>query len=218
MDGISGERLLRLPGMNVLKIHPRVRRLVGATGCVLSILVCTVCPASAMIVVERNFRDLVTHAQQIVAGTVTDITESNDDFGTPATFVTVSNLTVLKGDVGGTLTLRFFGGTSGGVVARIPDMPTFTVGERAILFVAGNGRSVCPLVGVWQGRFRVRFDATRGRDVVESHDGTPVVDIAGGEVVPGGGGAAGTADPMTVTDFLEAVAQELDADALAPTR
>ena len=166
--------------------------------------------ANAMVVVQRDFPELVARAEQIVVGTVSDIKQAADPSGAPATYVTFSDLTVLKGDVGDTLTLRFYGGESGAVVVRIADMPTFTLGERAVVFVAGNGQAVCPLVGVWQGRFHVRFDAEQQTDVVETDDRIPVVGVAGRRILrapttPGGT----TAAAMPLSDFLESIAGEL---------
>ena len=194
-------------------------RALVAGGLLLGIEAWAARPVDALVVVQRSFQDLVGRAEQIVAGTVTSILQAQDESGAPATFVTFSDLTVLKGDVGDTLTLRLYGGSGDGVVSRIPDLPAFTSGERAVIFVAGNGRDVCPLVGVWQGRFRVHFDATRGTDVVETNDRTPVTGVAGGALVhASGGGAAGGAAPMTLTDFLEAVAGERDRPGAASTR
>ena len=166
--------------------------------------------AHAMVVVQRDFADLVARAEQIVSGTVTDITQGTDATGAPTTLVTLSDLTVLKGDVGNTLTLRLYGGASGDVLVHIPDMPTFAVGDRAVLFVAGNGRDVCPLVGVWQGRFNVRFDPQRQTDVVETNDRQPVVAVAGRQIVRGRvtqDSAATTAMPLS--EFLDSIAGEL---------
>src|SRR5206468_12060513 len=99
---------------------------------------------------------------QIVVGTVTDVKTIEEPIGVPLTLVTLSDLTALKGYAVGSLTLRFYGGRAGNVMVQIPDMPTFTPGQREVLFVAGNNRDICPLVGVWQGRYHVRFDETRG--------------------------------------------------------
>jgi hypothetical protein len=164
-------------------------------------------PAGAMVVAQRDFPELVARAEQIVVGTVTDIRQEQDESGAPTTLVTLSDLAVLKGDAGPTLTLRFYGGTANGVVVHIPDMPTFTVGERALLFVAGNGRDVCPLVGVWQGRFRVRFDATRNTEVVDSHDHKPVTALAGRQLRYAPLRAAGAA--MTLDEFRQLISDEL---------
>ena len=164
--------------------------------------------APAMVVVPRDFADLVARAEQIVAGTVIAVAEERDAAGTPWTTVTLSDLTVLKGDVGATLTLRFYGGSTGDVAVHIPDMPTFTLGERALLFVAGNGRDVCPLVGVWQGRFRLRVDATTGDEVVDDSDRNPVIARVGRRLLRGAG-APTTQPAMTFTDMRLLVADEL---------
>ena len=166
-------------------------------------------PAAAMVVAQRDFADLVARAEQIVVGTVTDVTQQPDASGAPFTLVTLSDLSVLKGDVGPTLTLRFYGGTADGVATWISDMPRFAVGERAVLFVAGNGRDVCPLVGVWQGRFRVRFDSVRNAEVVESHDGRPVTALAGRELRFAPAHAAATSPGITLEEFRQMVSDEL---------
>ena len=162
-----------------------------------------------MVVVKRDFPDLVARSEQIVIGTVTDIHEQLDASGTPFTLVTFSDLTVLKGDVAATLTLRFYGGHAGDVVVGIPDMPVFTLGERDVLFVAGNGEVVCPLVGVWQGRFYVRFDPALGADVVEDSAYQPVTGLAGRELMRAPAAVARGTTPMTLDDFRSAIADEL---------
>jgi hypothetical protein len=186
----------------------------------LAVLLLGAAPAAhAMVVVQRDFPDLVARAEQIVAGTVTDIKQEADASGAPMTLVTFSDLTVLKGDVGATLTLRLYGGESGGVVVHIPDMPTFTVGDRAVLFVAGNGRDVCPLVGVWQGRFNVRFDPERQTDVVETNDRTPVVAVSGRQIVrPRVMGESTGSAAMPLGDFLDSVSGELSHPTAVTTR
>ena len=160
-----------------------------------------------MVVVKRDFPDLVARSEQIVIGTVTDIHEQQDASGTPFTLVTFSDVTVLKGDVGSTLTLRFYGGHAGDAVMAISDMPTFTLGERDVLFVAGNNRDVCPLVGVWQGRFYARFDPTSGTDLVEDSNHQPLIGIAGRQLLRAP--AVSGATPMTLDAFRQLIVNEL---------
>ena len=173
------------------------------------LLLCQVRAARAMVVVSRDFPELVARAEQIVAGTVTAVTEEPDAAGTPWTLVTLSDLTVLKGDVGATLTLRFYGGAKGVVAVHIPAMPTFTPGERALLFVAGNGRDVCPLVGIWQGRFRLRLDTASGTEVVDDSDHTPVVARSGRRLVRAAASAPTPQPPMTFEAMRQLIADEL---------
>ncbi|MFI5365166.1 MAG: hypothetical protein ACHQ4J_06040 [Candidatus Binatia bacterium] len=162
-------------------------------------------PALAMVVMQRDFPELVARAEQVVVGTVTAITQGQDESGAPSTFVTFSDLTVLKGDAGATLTLKFYGGVAGNVAVMIPDMPTFTLGERDVVFVAGNGPTVCPLVGVWQGRFHVRHDETRNTDVIEDSDHTPVTGLVGRKLQR----APLRAAAITLDVFRQMIADEL---------
>jgi hypothetical protein len=175
-------------------------------------------PAPATVAVKRDFPDLVARAEQIVVGTVTAIREGENDSGQPATYVTFSDLSVLKGQVGAELTLRIAGGTIGQYAVRIADLPTFQLGERAVLFVAGNGRDVCPLVGVWQGRFRVRFDPDLDAEIVERDDGQTVVGVRQGEVQVASreGAGGGAATPLTLDAFRQLVADELAAPSSTP--
>lgn len=169
-------------------------------------------PCCGMVVAKREFPELVARAEQIVVGTVIDIREELDAAGTPFTLVTLSHLSVWKGTAGSTLTLRFYGGTAGDVTVRDPDMPTFVLGERDVVFVAGNGTSVCPLVGVWQGRYYVRADPGLGTDIVEDSEHRPLVGAAQGRLLraPAASGAnGGSTTPMTLDAFRQSVADEL---------
>jgi hypothetical protein len=171
-------------------------------------------PAFGMTVVKRDFPELVGRAEQIIVGTVATIRETEDPPGVPVTLVTFSDVTVLKGDVGGDFTLRLSGGGSGRYAVQIPDMPHFSVGERAVLFVAGNGRDICPLVGVWQGRFRIRVSAASGEEIVEGNDGKPVVGLAGRELefaAAAAGAGGGAAAPMSLDAFRDLIAAEMAA-------
>jgi hypothetical protein len=166
--------------------------------------------AQAMVVVKRDFPELVARAEQIVVGTVTDITYDKDEVGAPITLVTFSDVSVLKGDSGPTLTLRLSGGPDDDVAVHVSDMPTFTLGERNLLFIAGNGRDICPLVGVWQGRFRVRLDATHATEVVEHDDGSAVTGLVGRELQRTRRSADGSKpEPMPLDAFRQLIADEL---------
>jgi len=167
--------------------------------------------ANAMVVVERDFPDLVERAETIVAGTVAEVRNAQKDSGAPITLVTVSDLSVLKGGARESITLEFYGGVSGEYAVRVPDMPTFAPGERVVLFIAGNGENVCPLVGVWQGSFRVRFDEALGTDVVTTNGGTPIAGIVGNKVrrVENVGDGGGAAAALTLDEFRQRIADEL---------
>ncbi len=59
---------------------------------------------------------------------------------------------------------------------KIPGMPQFKVGGNELLFVQGNGKNICPLVGVFHGRFRVTKDFTTNTERIALHDGRPLTD------------------------------------------
>ncbi len=179
--------------------------------------------AGATSVLALSFASLVQDAEVIAVGTVTAIESAWDgDRNIPHTFVTFSNLTVLKGETDqAELTLRFLGGpTPDGGVMQIAGVPQFTVGERSVIFCAGNNHQAVPLVGVWQGVYRVVFDAERGVDTIRDHAGRPVTTLPTGE---GGilhdealhdtaraaqtGAAPGA---MTLPTLIQRIGQELD--------
>jgi hypothetical protein len=81
-----------------------------------------------------------------------------DQAGLPHAFVTYRVDDIIRGaSPSQTLTLRFLGGWSGasGRIMRVPHAPLFKLGDRDILFVAGNGAAACPLIGCGLGRFRI---------------------------------------------------------------
>jgi hypothetical protein len=166
-------------------------------------------PLQAMVVKERDFVDLVERAEQILSGTVSGIDFSRDASGTPVTRVRFVDLFVLKGAVEAPFTLELYGDSAATGGVRISGTPRFEVGERALLFVAGNGSRLCPLVGVWQGLFRVRFDAESRIDVVENHGRVPVVGMRGRKLRVARGSAAGEPPPLTVDEFHDLIRHEL---------
>ena len=136
-------------------------------------------------VIEMTFAELVAHAEVIAVGTVSDIHEQWDATQqVPLTLVTFSNLTVLKGNPGTSMTLEFLGGTMpSGLVMTISGVPHFTVGEKTVVFCAGNHRDFCPLAGVWQGLLRVANDPQKGVETVSDNFRVPIVKIQAGKFV-----------------------------------
>lgn len=139
-------------------------------------------PARATTVLEKSFSALVQEAEVIAVGTVSAIaTEWDEDREAPFTLVTFSDVDILKGEAATALTLRFLGGpTPDGSILRIAGVPQFTIGERNVLFVAGNDHYAVPLIGIWQGVYRVVFDSTRGVDTIHTHAGQPLTTLPAG--------------------------------------
>ena len=169
-------------------------------------LVLAVPSARATTVEPLTFSQVVVGAELIAVGTVTAITETwSAEEEMPFTEVTFSVLEVLKGEVGAELTLQFLGGPApDGLTLVVPGMPEFAVGDRAVVFSTGNGIVSCPLVGWWQGLYRLFYDAGQDAFTVADHAGRAVVSI--------GGGAAGMVASVSAAENDETVADALTLD------
>ena len=136
--------------------------------------------AHAITVVPRNFDELVARADTVFKGSVATVTSQWIGEGSIrhiVTFVTFQVEETYKGEAAPVQTLRFLGGTVGPDTLEVADMPIFTTGQKAVLFVVGNGKQFCPLVGVYQGRFHVTTDSA-GLERVTTNDGSPVASTA----------------------------------------
>ena len=182
-------------------------------------------PGHTTTVLHQSFPDLVEKADTIVVGTVSTITAEWDaDREIPYTLVTVTDLDVLKGDATQiALTLRFLGGTRpDGTVLQIAGVPQFTVGERNVLFVAGNEHYAVPLVGTWQGVYRVVFDPARDEEVLYTHSMRPLtaLPVGGGDVLHDDAHADSPAQPLrqpapaalSLESIAQAIEQEVNRD------
>ena len=168
-------------------------------------------PALATTVLEQTFPDLVHQADVIAVGTVTGIQEQWDAARqAPLTYVTFANLTVLKGDPGGeSMTLEFLGGhTPDGMVLAIAGVPRFSMGEKHVVFCAGNHRDFCPLVGLWQGLLRVTFDPQRGVETVSDNAHIPIVGVQDGKFLKYAQEAS-PQEALPLSTLLELIKQEM---------
>jgi hypothetical protein len=150
-----------------------------------TLLLVTVLAASAMSVLPPTFDQLVGSADFVVRGVVTDvhcITVETSQGEAIRTLVTLHVEQVLKGSPGTDVTLSFLGGRVGRRTLSVLGMPKFAVGQREIVFVANNGRTICPLIAAGHGRYHVQRDATDGRDYIVRENGLPLTstdEIAG---------------------------------------
>lgn len=103
----------------------------------------------------------------------------------PYTFVTYAVDETLMGNPRPEVTMRFVGGSDGqGGFVAAEGVPSFSLGDEDILFVANNGSAGCPLVLCEFGRYRVY-----GGNVYEAH-GSPVLSVVKGRIQSGGAGPA----------------------------
>jgi hypothetical protein len=160
--------------MRRLESTPGVERLFLALG------LCTLLAANAhaTVVPAVGLDRMVSESELIVRGTVSDVEPRwSDEDSTIYTYVTFDQVDVIAGEHAGPLTLRFEGGQIGDHRVEVDGMPTFRKGEEEILFVRGGQRGSSPVVGLFQGRFKV------AKGLVYDHEGTPLVGVDDGTLV-----------------------------------
>ena len=110
----------------------------------------------------ESLTELTTAADQIVVGQVTGLNSYwTPDGSTINTDVTIAPQRFLTGsDDGRAITLTLPGGTVGDVQIMVGGTPSFTLGERAILFLQGDPNGQPRLVGGFQGKFGLGSDGT----------------------------------------------------------
>jgi hypothetical protein len=166
---------------------------------------------SATTVIPPTFDQLVSQAEIIFQGTVTDIQSRWEGEGANRHIQTAVTFKVedkVKGAPGSSYTISMLGGTVGDETMEVTDAPKFKVGDRDFLFVEHNGTQFIPLVGIMHGRFRVQHDKQTGREIVATNDGAPVVDLSQlGKEEHAAARAAGNA--LTPQDFRGAVQTHL---------
>lgn len=167
-----------------------------------------VASARATTVIPPTFDQLVSEAELIFEGTVTDGRSQWTGEGAErhiVTYVTFNIEDAIKGAPGKSYTIRMLGGTVDGQTMEVTDTPKFKVGDRDILFVEHNGSQFVPLVGIMHGRFHVQTDAG-GRDIVTKDNGASLADV--GKL--GQDEKAAIAGPaLSAADFKSAIRQRL---------
>lgn len=165
------------------------------------------CATVATTVIPPSFDDLVSQAEVIFQGTVTNVRSEWTGEGAQRhimSYVTFKVEDSIKGNPGTNITLRMLGGTVGVETMQVSDAPKFKVGDRDILFVENNGTQFIPLVGIMHGRFHVQKDET-GRDVVFTNEGSPLSDVT---KVGKGEEAATAARAVSTQEFKQAILKQ----------
>ena len=165
------------------------------------ILYCGI-PAGATTYELVTFDDLVTRADVIFVGEVTDVRPypiQTRDGTIIKTRVIFRVWDPIFGTTSALEAFDFFGGEWGDVGMAIAEMPTFAIGERRVVF-ARRERSINPIVGFTQGLLQIRRD-TGGVDRVLTLEGAP---IASAESIGAPQtGAMRAAVPMRLSDFRD---------------
>ena len=177
--------------------------------------------ASALSVQIPSFTELVGQADLIAKTEVADVRcqwQNTKDGKVITTTVTFKVLEAIKGTSAPQFEFTQLGGQVGSDGMHIAGLPEWHKGERDILFVAGNGKVVCPLVGITHGRYWVVKES--GVEYVAKCDGAALADVSDvsspvaeskhNVVIPRALKVAGPNDsPLTVADFTGAVRAEI---------
>ena len=135
-------------------------------------------PARATSVIAPDFDGLVSEADYVVRATVKSVTSEYRTTPKGQAIFTKVELQVLETITGtppSPLVLQVLGGTVDGVTMRVEGVPLFHVGDEDILFVQNNGTQFFPLVGIMNGKFPVKHDAS-GAVFVARSNGSPLYD------------------------------------------
>ena len=171
-----------------------------ATACAGTLLATTVIPPS--------FDELVSRAQTIFQGTVTNVSSAWTGEGAQrhiVSYVTLKVEDTYKGNPGKQITLRMLGGTVGDQTMEVSDAPKFKPGDRDVLFVENNGTQFIPLVGIMHGRYRIEKNQA-GRDVIMTNTGAPLTSVS--QVGKGEGSQVQSMQaqqPITLQQFKQAI-------------
>ena len=132
------------------------------------LICCTLhAPASAVTVAPLTFDELVNASTVIVDARVSHVAGHwSDDRSRIDSVVTVDVMGQFKGSSGGTLTFTIPGGHVGRYVNLIPGGPSFTAGDRAVLFLTSRGPRLPIPTGFTQGIYRVTVDSRTGSTLV----------------------------------------------------
>jgi hypothetical protein len=165
--------------------------------------------ARATTVIPPTFAQLVSQAELIFQGTVTDVKSMWVGEGAQRhiqTYVTFKVEEAIKGNAGETYWISMLGGTVDGETMEVTDTPKFKVGDRDILFVEHNGEQFVPLVGINNGRFHVQRDAQSQRDFVSTGESQPLADVA---KLGHGEQTAAAANALSPEQFKSAIKTQL---------
>jgi hypothetical protein len=171
-------------------------------------LICTLLMAGvarSTTVIPPTFEAMVSSASTIFVGEVMNVRaiwEATPQGRAIVTQVTFKVEDVWKGTAGGVTQLEFLGGTIGATTMEVVGMPTFHEGQRSVLFVSPQVKSVSPLVGFWHGRMRVEKDPY-GVDRIRTYDGRSLGSPA--EINVQRPNYMTSVTPMRLTDLASAV-------------
>ncbi len=157
----------------------------GAVALTLSIAMAAA-PAHASSVLALELPQITASADQVVVGDVMSAKSAwSPRRRVIVTTVEISVVEIWKGEMPRErkLTIVQTGGSVGDIEMKVHGLCTFTVGERAVLFLRGTG--VSSVVGLGQGKRLLTFDAAGGRWIAGAPDRSAAVTLdAQGRIQP----------------------------------
>jgi hypothetical protein len=134
----------------------------------LALLLASATPQEAMKVVAVGIEEMVARADRIFVGRCVEArSEVDAAHGVVATRYTFSVSRSVKGQVGGTVTFRQYGGQAGKRRTAVAGVPVYRLGEEVVLFLKPDSEwGLTSPVGMFQGRYGVATDAASGRRTV----------------------------------------------------
>ena len=164
--------------------------------------------AAATSYVPVSFTDLVTRADVIFVGEVTDVRPFVLESSAGTVIMTRVSFSVADPLFGTTSLVEvfdFLGGQIGDAGMRVAEMPQFTVGDRTVVF-ARREQCINPIVGFNQGLLRVTRD-NAGVDRVQTQDRRPLAQV---ESLGRGNASQGqNAAPMRLADLRDRISTAL---------
>ena len=132
-----------------------------------ALLVAAAGPVLATVLVPADSSELAREALTIVHGRVVDVrAQWADGRRRIETVVTLEVRAALKGQPGGTVSVRVPGGEMGRYRSVMIGAPSFKTGEEVVLFLGGRAPALPHLLGFGQGVYRVVREPGTGRAIV----------------------------------------------------
>jgi len=143
--------------------------------------------AGATTLLPKDFQDLAREADVVFVGTVTDVYSDWD--GEPYhskihTYVTFTDLEIIAGEYEeASIEVRFLGGEVDDIRVEYSGVPKFLLGNRHLIFLSGNFKALCPIVGWGQGLFKVVTDLNTGQEILYSRSGKLVEGVTSNKII-----------------------------------
>lgn len=175
--------------------------------------------AHATTIQSFSFEQLADEAECIFQGRVLDVRADEGPDGLIYTWVRFRVDEVVKGAAGGELELRFLGGEIADRKVSVSEMHLPEEGETGLYFVESlNAGLVNPLLGWWQGHFRIQRQGDGTLTVTDARGRNPASLLAGeAPSTPAGkreslkqGRSVRDAKAVTLDDFKQAIRERLE--------